>query len=454
MKTKSKSFTVLMTFVLLLALIPGGVLPARAAGGRSFYFETDNKAPDSGSFNTKNSITVSAGETTVTIIVILDGQSAAIRSFGASDIDRLVLEHPETLELDLGQLGVYVSAASISGEGLRAVSHAHGDKPALSFKLTNGSVRFDQAALLFLSDTAGSAESTLTFAQVPYGKLMPEQQAAIWDRDVLGIYDLRMDIGQQYRVRSFEDGRAVVRFIFEGEAKNAALWHLATDGKMTRVPAKQEGSTLTATLDHFSNYVITREEASCPRDDTCPLSAFRDADPKAWYHDGVHYVLENGIMAGVGGGSFAPDKPVTRAMIAQVLWNMEGRPAYDETTVFQDVAGGAWYAGAVYWADAENVMDGTGEELFGPEEVLTREQLITILYRYANYKDVNVDAASDLSGYADADTVSAWAKSAMQWADASGLITGKSAASLNAGDAVTRAEIATTIMRYCALYAE
>lgn len=437
MKKMKKALSVLFAFALLFALLPAA--PAEAAGLPLSIAASRNSY----------TMTVVSGGASAAVAAVLDGKTIAVHGLSEQLIETLRAGGGDVIVLDFNTLGLDISAATLTVEEFRALSHAEHWSPDLLLELPAGSVRFDTAALDFLSGKASGGDITLTLSRIPYGKLMPEQQAAVWELDPLAIFDLHVNVGLTYRAGSLGDGRAVVRFAPDGEEPGAELWHLASDGQLTRVPAKQESGMLAAELDHFSNYVVTRRPPACPQDETCPISAFRDADPAAWYHDGVHYVLENKLMGGEGDGSFAPDKPVTRAMIAQILWNMEGRPAYAGTSGFSDVAADAWYAPAVRWADAESVVDGIGEDRFGPDEALTREQLITILYRYANYKDVNVDAASELSRYTDADAISPWARSAMQWADASGLITGRTAAAIQPGDPVTRAEIATTVMRYC-----
>ncbi len=177
--------------------------------------------------------------------------------------------------------------------------------------------------------------------------------------------------------------------------------------------------------------------------------SFRDIDRSAWYHDGVHDALEKGIMSGMGDGQFAPSGTTTRAQLAQILWNIEGKPTYSGAIAFTDVNANEWYAPAIRWANAEGIIGGYGDGRFGPNDAITREQLVTILYRYAKYKGVNVSAQASLAVYDDAFTVSDWAREAMQWAVGSGLISGKTASTLNPQDKATRAEIATIIMRYC-----
>ncbi|MBE7003331.1 MAG: hypothetical protein E7425_03475 [Ruminococcaceae bacterium] len=202
--------------------------------------------------------------------------------------------------------------------------------------------------------------------------------------------------------------------------------------------------------------ITAAADKDCPRDSTCPMSDFTDLDMQAWYHDGVHYALEHGIMNGMGNHQFAPDGTTTRAQFATILWNMEGRPAVNYTMDFSDVSESAWYAEAVRWAMScdlfltYNAPDGSGK-LFDPEGAITREQVVTALCRYANLKgvDTSVGEKTSLQGYTDASDVSEWAVDAMRWAVGSGAVLGKTATTLNPQDTATRAEIATIMQRYC-----
>ena len=210
-----------------------------------------------------------------------------------------------------------------------------------------------------------------------------------------------------------------------------------------------------------SNVTVTAVFAPkpCAQDDTCPISAFTDADPTAWYHDGVHYVLENGIMSGYGGAeteSFGPNDNTSRAMMAQILWNMEGKPVVNYLLTCSDVAEGMWYTEAVRWVTAEGIMNGYGDGLFGPDDAMTREQLVTIVHRYAIYKGVDVSVGEDTNilSYDDAFDVSEWAIPAMQWAVGSGAVGGRTDITLNPKDTATRAEIAAIVMRYYTEIAE
>lgn len=179
-----------------------------------------------------------------------------------------------------------------------------------------------------------------------------------------------------------------------------------------------------------------------------PQTTFADVTASAWYCDAVEYVYENGLMSGVSGGRFAPDDTLTRAMLVQTLYAMEGRPAA-ASAGFADVASGDWYASAVNWAAANGVVSGVSETGFGPNNALTREQLALILYRFAQYKGYDVTGTSDLAAYADGSSVSGWAAEAMGWAVDTGLISGVGGNQIAPTGTASRAQVAQILMNFC-----
>lgn len=179
-----------------------------------------------------------------------------------------------------------------------------------------------------------------------------------------------------------------------------------------------------------------------------PQTTFADVPASAWYCDAVEYVYENGLMSGVSGGRFAPNDTLTRAMLVQTLYAMEGRPAA-ASAGFADVASGDWYASAVNWAAANGVVSGVSETGFGPNNALTREQLALILYRFAQYKGYDVTGTSDLTAYADGSSVSGWAAEAMGWAVNAGLISGVGGNQIAPTGTASRAQVAQILMNFC-----
>ena len=181
---------------------------------------------------------------------------------------------------------------------------------------------------------------------------------------------------------------------------------------------------------------------------------FTDVSSSDWFFKGVEYVVDKGIMSGVSENQFDPSGKLTRAMLVQMLYNMESRPACDTENAFIDVPVGQWYTDAVIWANDAKIVSGMGEGLFAPNMEITREQMVAMLYNYAKYKGYDVTASADLSTFADNASVSAWAQPAMQWAVAEGYISGMGDNQLAPQGTATRAEIASVIMRFMEATAE
>lgn len=181
---------------------------------------------------------------------------------------------------------------------------------------------------------------------------------------------------------------------------------------------------------------------------------FTDVKESDWFYKGVAYVVDKDIMNGVSENEFAPSGKLTRAMLVQMLYNMESRPACDAENAFMDVPVGQWYTDAVIWANDEKIVSGMGDGLFAPNMEITREQMVAMLYNYAKYKGYDVTASADLSAFADTASVSAWAQPAMQWAVAEGYISGMGDSQLAPQGTATRAEIASVIMRFMEATAE
>jgi hypothetical protein len=189
-------------------------------------------------------------------------------------------------------------------------------------------------------------------------------------------------------------------------------------------------------------------------DENCPMKAFIDLDPAAWYHDGVHWALENGVMNGVGGGKFDPSGATTRGMIVTILYRLEGEPVIRSGMPFSDVKESDWYAKAISWAESLGIVNGYGDGRFGPNDPITREQLATILYRYAQHKGEGFKGLWNFKlDFPDAGEVSVWAIEAVSWMVMNGVINGKDGKLVPGGNA-SRAEAATMLQRFSAKIAE
>lgn len=189
--------------------------------------------------------------------------------------------------------------------------------------------------------------------------------------------------------------------------------------------------------------------AVCGGSVNCPVHAFSDLKADSWYHDGLHFCLENGLIEGVSDDKFAPQENITRAQLVFALWKLEGSPVADCAIDFSDVAEGQWYTEAIRWATSQNLVNGYGNGKFGVDDALTREQFATVLYRYAYYEGRYLNFDGDLTLFADGAQVSDYAVRALQWACGEGLIQGVSSEKLDPQGTATRAQAATILYRFC-----
>ena len=171
---------------------------------------------------------------------------------------------------------------------------------------------------------------------------------------------------------------------------------------------------------------------------------FTDIKVGSWYYDAVTFVYENGLMQGTSATRFSPDSSLTRAMLAQILYNRAGKPTVKDKSAFTDVANDAWYADAVIWAYGEGIVSGVGGGKFAPDASITREQLAAMLYRAAGSPEVQETTLT----FNDASKVSSYAKSAICWAVEEGIVTGKGGNRLDPTGTATRAEVAQMLARF------
>ena len=179
---------------------------------------------------------------------------------------------------------------------------------------------------------------------------------------------------------------------------------------------------------------------------------FTDVSEKDWFYGDVMFVYENGLMLGTSKTLFSPHGTATRGMMATILWRMEGSPAPKGKNSFTDVVAGKWYADAITWTAENGIFAGYGKDKFGPDDPITREQLAAIFYRYADYKGYDLTVKGNLDTFKDADKITDYAKTAMQWAVGSGLVKGKSGNLLDPQGTATRAEIAAMLHRFIEKY--
>ena len=175
---------------------------------------------------------------------------------------------------------------------------------------------------------------------------------------------------------------------------------------------------------------------------------FEDVKEEDWYYESVRYVSENKLMNGIAEGEFAPDNTLTRAMLVTVLYRKAGEPSVNKSIPFADVEMDAYYANAVIWGKQNGIVNGVSETEFAPEANITREQIAAIMFRYAQYEGMEAVTTEENLHFDDANEISEYAVSAMNWAAGTGIMKGKTNTTINPKDNATRAEIATVLQRF------
>ena len=239
--------------------------------------------------------------------------------------------------------------------------------------------------------------------------------------------------------------------------------HVWGNGVVTTAPTETTPGVRTYTCtvcgDIREETIPATGASTCTGGPSCPSYGLHDvAGPDYWAHKGIDYCVRNRLMNGVGAGTFSPDTACTRAQIVKILYNLSGNQTdYSYYYLpFTDVAPGAWYYNAVAWAYYNDVTSGTSATMFTPNAAITRQQLVTFLYRYTvKYAPEFTGNAAPISAFPDADSVANWAYAAMSWAVGNGLIQGNAHDNgldyLDPNGSATRAQTATIIMRYCQL---
>lgn len=265
-------------------------------------------------------------------------------------------------------------------------------------------------------------------------------------------------------VKAVKDGETIVL--------NADSSEKITVSRTVKFTLDQNGHKFTGSIDAGSKYAVSvakgvynftfvggdssnggsskpTNPTECSGGASCPSKHLLDVDKKSWYHTSVDYVVKHKLMSGTTAFTFEPELTTSRGMIVTMLYNLEKRPTVTAVTSFKDVANDSWYANAVRWAVSNHIVAGYDNNTFGPEDPVTREQMAVILYHYAAYKGCNISSTVSLSHFVDMDQISDWALTAMQWANANGLINGTNTATILPQVSADRAQTACMLRNFC-----
>lgn len=214
----------------------------------------------------------------------------------------------------------------------------------------------------------------------------------------------------------------------------------------------EDGKAIAVTKVNDTTYTFTMPDGKvtvaatfgCDGGDNCPSKAFTDLGDKQWYHDFIDYAVENGLLEGTSATTMEPNATLIRAQLAQILYNIEDKPAVTGEMIFEDVPASEWFYNPILWANQNEIINGTSATTFEPLEDISRQDLALMLYRYAGKPAVT----GDLDGFTDGDQVGDWAEEAMAWAVDEGIVQGDTPTTLNPTGTATRAEAAAMLQRF------
>lgn len=405
----------------------GGTGPSGGGGGGGSTSTTPTIPADAGSGSTSVEIKSSGND----VALQLEGSKLdAIIKGAETDIvfDLSSVKNAETATIPIA------AAEAFSDEGI-----------AITIKLPEADITFPAESLAALAE-AGDGAVTVEVKSVASEALSPMQAAQVGamgtviNMDVF-VGDTKVDVPVKvsipYELKPGEDPAGV------------CLWFLDDDGNLTKITASFDAKTglLTATLAHQSLYLIAYDPLALWE------NVFSDVQSGAWYYDKVAYAETNNLFSGYGDGRFGPNDSMTRAMFAQVLWNMAGSPTVSIDNPFDDV-GNTWYNNAVLWAYESGIITGVGDGRFAPEQKITRQEMMLMLRNYADSKGYDIPENRELMVWRDANNIDTWAQDAVEDLYKAGVINHKGDDNVGAKDTATRAEAATMLQSFVRFVAE
>lgn len=392
-------------------------------------------------------IPVSGEEKTVEVVASIKDSTAVVSTIDTTQLGSVIGEKVDTgmVLIDFSGLEQEIDTVELPGAAIgeiAAAAQAQGnDVEGLSLKLSTGSVSFDAAALASIQKQAGS-KVTLKILAKDRHDLTPEQLESI---GTAPAFDLSLQ--GNAAITDFGKGKATVSLPYTlkpgQSAAGITVYHLDEKGKAAACPTRysQVEKAATYTTSHFSLYFVGFDSAIQWKN---PFNDVRKGD---WFYGAVEFAELNGLMQGDSKTVFSPNQKLSRAQLAQILYNKEGRPWVSGGSSFTDVPAKEWYVNAVNWAAQKGYVMGYDGTHFGPNDSVTREQLATILWRYAGEPKAKKSA---LSSFTDAGKASEYALPALRWAVQNGIVRGKGNNRLDPTGTATRAEVAQMLMNFLA----
>ena len=307
-----------------------------------------------------------------------------------------------------------------------------------------GNITFDTAALKAIANNAGE-KLIISIEKIDVNKLSDNQKEKAQDRP---IYEMTV-LSNGKKITNFGEGKATVSIPYTLKAgekvENIVIMYLTDEGAIETFECKYDNvsKTVTFNTNHFSYYVIGYVDSSNW------INPFSDVSEKAWYYEAVKFVNSKKLMSGTDKTTFDPNNSTTRAMVVTTLYNYFGAPQISDKSSFTDVEANKWYSAAIAWAEKNGIAKGNGNNIFSPNEKVTREQLACFFLNYAELvAGEPIVIAQVEPNFTDSSKISSWAKPAIMFCTQSGIMGGKGNGILDPKGHATRAELSAMLMNF------
>ena len=353
------------------------------------------------------------------------------------------------ITLNKTELSLYVNStetltATVSPEdAYNRTLHWESSNPSVATVDSNGNVKAISRGEAVITATAADGQGAKAECTVTVKKKSSGGSVFFWDLkfDTNGGSKINTVTEWEYSTIDLDE------YVPEKEGYKFVGWYADKD-----LDKKIDEVYLTKDTTVYAKWEKIEEEVSEEPEEVeeTETISFKDVKESDWFYEAVSYAVENGLMSGMSEDIFAPNTPLTREMLAVILWNLEGNPTPNDVAPFLDVTSDKYYANAIAWANENGIVAGYGDT-FGVGDFITREQFAVMLYNYAQYQgyDVSVGEDTNILSYTDAFDISNYAYPAMQWACGAGIINGMGDGTLMPQGKATRAEAATMLMNFC-----
>ena len=401
---------------------------------------------------TKPEVDLKNETTSTKVEATIKDSNVTINKIDDKELDTIIGKNVDSgmITLDVAATVEDVEKISIPAKTIVAISKAVNDEAnaADGFEITFGAGKLDidAKALSTIAAAAGSKNVEFVFRATDVNDITNAQKTSVGKlADRVATYEAIV-VCNGAKVSDFKGGNVTMIVNFpvadDEDAASVKAWYISNTGKTEELESSYDGTNVAFKTPHFSDFAIGVNKLPVDEWD----EVFDDVNQGDWFYDIVKEAHAAGLMNGVSETSFDPNAPVTRAMFITVLHRMEGEPASDYEVTFEDLGEGMYYEKAVAWGAEHVIIKGYSETEFAPDQIISREQMAAIVHRYAGFKGLDQAATTELT-FSDADSISEYARDAVQWNAEKGILKGNEDGTFKPQNYATRAEAAAVFTR-------